>query len=89
VTDIPPGARQAQVRFSGVQRNTACLFHLRIGADYEEPAGGWRPVKVTYLWEEGGVEKKDVHVARGPRESWTITCAGAPRTKSIVLELDR
>ena len=88
VGDVPAGTRQALVRWSGAQRNTTCLFSLRIGADYKEPAGGWRPVKITYVWEEGGIEKRDVHVAAKPEETYTITCQAAPEMKSVILELE-
>ena len=53
-------------------RDTTCLFSLRIDADYREPRGGFAPVKVTYVWQEDGVEKRDVHVARQPEESYVI-----------------
>jgi len=86
-SDVPAGARQAQVKLLGRQRNTACIFDLRIDADYKEPSGGFRPVKVTYVWEEGGAEKKDVHVAQKPNETYTINCAGKPTMKSLALEL--
>ena len=61
LSDVPAGTRQAQIRFRGRQRNTTCLFLVRIDADYLEPHGGFRPVKVTYVWEEGGIEKRDIH----------------------------
>ncbi len=87
VSDVPPHTKAAVVRWVGTQRNTTCLFLLRIDADYAQPQGGFRPVKVTYVWEEGGLEKKDVHVARSPQETYKITCKGKPAMKSIVLEL--
>ena len=89
VTDdqVPAGTRQALVRFSGQQRNTCTLFLVRIDADYKQPAGGFRPVKVAYAWEEGGIEKKDEHIARGPQDTWKIKCDGKPEMKSIVVEL--
>ena len=87
VSDVPAGARQAHVRWSGVQRNTTCLFGLRIDADYKAPAGGFRPVKVTYVWEEAGVEKKDVHVAAKPAETYKINCGTTPEMKSLIVEL--
>jgi hypothetical protein len=87
VGDVPPGAKSAQVRYAGQQRNTTCLFDLRIDADYKEPNGGFRPVKVTYVWDENGAEKKDVHVAQKAEETYTINCAGKPAMKSIVLEM--
>ena len=87
VSDVPAGTKAAQVRFSGVERNTTCLFTVRIDADYKEPNGGFRPVKVTYVWDEGGTEKKDVHVAQKPDETYTINCAAKPTMKSLVVEL--
>jgi hypothetical protein len=85
--DVPPATRAALVRFSGVQRNTCCLFLARIDADYHEPHGGFRPVKITYLWEEGGIEKRDVHIAARAAETYTIRCESKPQMKSILLEL--
>jgi hypothetical protein len=61
---------------------------VRIDADYKQPHGGFRPVKITYVWEEGGLEKKDVHVAANPAESYKITCPSKPEMKSITLELE-
>jgi hypothetical protein len=84
---VPAGTRQALVRFAGTQRNTTCLFDYRIDADYKEPYGGFRPVKVVYRWEENGQAKEDEHVARKPQETYTITCAVKPRMKSITVEL--
>jgi len=86
LADVPPGTRDALVRFSGRQRNTTCLFQVRIDADYRQPAGGFAPVKVTYVWEENGQERKDVHVARAAEETYTLRCAARPLMKSIVLE---
>jgi hypothetical protein len=63
------------------------LQNTRIDADYTEPNGGFRPVKITYQWEEGGQPKQDVHIARQPGETYTITCAAKPTMKSIALEL--
>jgi hypothetical protein len=88
VSDVPAGTREARVRWSGTSHNTTCLFLARIDADYRQPHGGFRPVKVTYAWEEGGIEKKDVHVATGPAETYTITCTSKPAMKSITLELE-
>lgn len=86
VGDVPAGTRQALVRFSGQQRNVACLFQVRIDADYRPPNGGFAPVRVTYVWEENGQERKDVHVARAAEESWSIRCGAKPLMKSILLE---
>ncbi|MCY3022843.1 MAG: hypothetical protein NTW87_28010 [Planctomycetota bacterium] len=87
VSDVPAGTKAAQVRFVGEQRNTLCLFDFRIDADYKEPNGGFRPVKITYVWDEGGTEKKDVHVAQKPEETYTINCAAKPTMKSLIVEL--
>ncbi len=87
VSDVPAGTRSAQVRYHAIGRNTLALTNARIDADYQEPAGGFRPIQVTYVWEEGGLEKKDVHVARSPAETYTITCESTPVMKSLVVEL--
>ncbi len=87
VSDIPSNTKKALIRWRGEERNTTCLFSLRIDADYRQTHGGFRPVKITYLWNENGVEKKDVHVAAKPRETYTIRCQAKPEMKSIALEL--
>jgi hypothetical protein len=84
---VPAGTRAAQLRFSGCQGNTTCMFDLRIDADYKEPAGGFRPVKVTYVWSEAGQEKKDEHVCRTPDDAWVINCAPGTVAKSYMVEL--
>jgi hypothetical protein len=85
--DVPTGVRQALVRYTGTNRNATGILNFRIDADYREPFGGFRPVRVTYTWEEDGQQKQDVYVARKPRETYTIRCAAKPVMKSIVLEL--
>jgi hypothetical protein len=87
VEDVPADTREALVRWSGQQYNTTCVFNLRIDADYTEPRGGFRPVKVTYRWSEAGADKENVHIAESPDEIYEIECAGQPRMKSIILEL--
>ena len=87
VDAIPPGTTSALVRFSGTQRNTTCMFAYRIDADYRQPGGGFRPVKVTYTWLENGRVRRDVHVAEKPQETYKITCEASPVMKSIELEL--
>ncbi|HYF51759.1 MAG TPA: FecR domain-containing protein [Planctomycetota bacterium] len=86
-TEIPGGSRDVLVRMYGVQKNTTRIFDLRIDADFKEPAGGFRPVKITYNWEENGAPKRHVHVAATPKETYEINCAVTPVMKSIVLEL--
>jgi hypothetical protein len=85
--DVPAGTREAKVRFSGTSRNATGIINFRIDADYKEPAGGFRPVKVTYRWEEDGKAKEQVFVAKKSEETWTVTCASKPAMKSIVMEL--
>jgi hypothetical protein len=87
VSDVPAKTRSALVRFAGTNRNATGLLNFRIDADYREPHGGYRPVKVTYAWEENGQAQSHVHVARSPNETFAITCASRPTMKSIRLEL--
>ena len=87
LTDVPPGTRAALVRYRGTGVNTIALCNARIDADYKEPAGGFRPVQVTYVWEEGGLEKRDSHVAKSPDETYVIKCEATPVMKSLILEL--
>lgn len=88
VENVPSGTRKALVRFVGQQRNTTCLFSLRIDADYIEPFGGFHPVKVTHIWEEGGVEKRRTFFARKAQETFVINCDSTPTMKSLILELE-
>ena len=86
--DIPSGAKAAEIKWAGTAANNATLIlNQRIDADYAIPNAGFRPVKTTYQWEEGGIEKRDVHVAKAPQETYTITCGEKPVMKSITLEL--
>ena len=85
-SDVPAGARAAMVKFEGKEVNTACLFGLRIDVDYKEPHGGFRPVKITYVWDEGGRQKTHVHVARQPRETYTIDCGPRAVVQSFTVE---
>jgi len=86
VADVPNAATSALVRFTGTRHDTAMLFNVRIDADYEEPQGGWRPIKVTYVWEENGLEKRDAHVALQPEDHWIIRCDARPVMKSLIVE---
>ena len=86
-SDVPAGVREVKVRYAGTSRNTTGFLNLRIDADYREPAGGFRPVKVTYRWDEDGKAKEQVFVAKKPDETWTLSCDAKPVMKSIVMEL--
>jgi len=83
-SDVPAGSREAQIKIAGVQKNTAAIFDMRIDADYEEPNGGFRPVKVTYVWEEDGKEKKDEHVCKTAEDAWTIPCGPKTVARSYI-----
>ena len=85
--DVPAGTRAAQVRLVGKQANTAFIFDWRIDADYTEPAGAFRPVKITYEWQEDGHPKGDVHVVKSPSETYTINCGPKTVVKSFAMEL--
>ncbi len=63
--EIPPSTKAALVRYAGTSRNATGIFNFRIDADYREPAGGFRPVKVTYTWEEEG-KPRQAHSHRPP-----------------------
>jgi hypothetical protein len=84
-TPFPP--RRGLVRWSGTRRDTTAIYDFRIDADYREPHGGFRPVKVTYRWEEGGKPKEHVFVARRAEEMYHVVCPAEPMMKAIILEL--
>jgi hypothetical protein len=86
--DVPPGTRKALVRFAGTSRNATGLLNFRIDADYREPHGGFRPVKVTLTWQESGKPRQQVHIARDHEERFEIVCASQPVMKAIVVELE-
>jgi hypothetical protein len=89
VGEVPAHTREALVRYTGTQVNTAAILNFRIDADYLEPHGGFAPVEVTYVWEENGAVKRDVHAASKPDESWVIHCAAPPVMKSLTVERRR
>jgi hypothetical protein len=84
---VPPGTRSARVKFAGTSRNATGILNFRIDADYREPDGGFRPVKVTYRWDENGAAKERVFVAKKPQETWTVDCAAKAAMKSYAVEL--
>jgi len=87
LSEIPPGARSVLVRLAGTQRNTTGILDLRIDADYLEPHGGFAPVKITYVYNEGATEKRNTHTTTHQNDTYTINCADKPALKSITLEL--
>jgi len=84
--DVPAGARRALVRFAGGRAGGAIMVEFRIDADYALMHGGFRPVAVTYLWQEAGERRRHEHVAREPEETYTIECGEAPVMRSLVME---
>ena len=50
-------------------------------------AGGFKPVKITYAWDEAGQSKSDTHVARSATDSYSIKCGSKAVVKSYTLEL--
>jgi hypothetical protein len=86
-SEIPPGTKEALIRFAGTQINAVCMFGFHIDADYKQPSGGFRPVKITYTWDEKGESKQDVHIATKEHDTYNINCAAKPDLKAIVLEL--
>jgi hypothetical protein len=87
--DVPAGKKEAKIKFAGVQRNTACIFDLRMDVDYKEPQGGFRPVKVSYVWDEGGQTRQDEHICKTPQETWNIQCGPKTVAKTVTVELAR
>lgn len=87
IDGVPPGTEKALLRLVGQCYNTTMLFGLRIDADYQQPHGGFRPVKITYVWDEAGQEKRHVHVAAKPQETYTIVCGPKTVVKSFSVEL--
>jgi hypothetical protein len=85
-TEVPSGAKGALVRLAGQQSNTLGILDLRIDADYLEPHGGFTPVKVIYVWDENGAERRDVHVSQAANETYAIECATKPVLKSLIVE---
>jgi hypothetical protein len=87
VNDVPTATKQAQVRLAGTQKGTTLVFDLRIDADYKEPAGGFKPVKISYAWDEAGQAKSDVHVVKSDNETFIIKCGANATVKSYTMEL--
>jgi hypothetical protein len=85
-TDIPKGATKALVRYTGNKADTLLIFNLRIDADYRPANAAFAPIKITYLYEENGAEKKSEHIATKPEASYTLHCDSKPTMKSIILE---
>ncbi|MCL2647654.1 MAG: hypothetical protein FWD61_11705 [Phycisphaerales bacterium] len=86
--DIPPHTKSAKIRWQGFGgSNGVMIFNLRIDADYQLPASGFRPVKVTYLYDEAGAAKTNEWIVTKPADTKKIHCDVKPTMKSIILEL--
>ena len=88
IKDVPAGTKSVWVKHAGYGGgNGVMLFNQRIDAHYKLPSAGFRPVKITYVWEEGGIEKKDEHIAKQAADTYKIKLDGKPDMKSIIMEL--
>jgi hypothetical protein len=87
ISDVPSGVREARLRFSGTEYNTLMMFALRIDADYRQHHGGFRPVKIRYVWDEDGQEKQHEHVAMTPEDRYTISCGPKTVVRSFSVQL--
>jgi hypothetical protein len=87
VSSIPKGTRELKVKLTARQVMAVCMFGLRMDVDYKQPHGGFRPVKITYTWEENGQVKTNEHVVKSAAESYVIKCGPKTVCKSISLEL--
>jgi hypothetical protein len=56
-------------------------------ADYKEPAGAFKPVKITYTWDENGQTKTNEYVAKEAKAKYTIECGKGARVKSFAMQL--
>jgi hypothetical protein len=86
-SNVPAGTRAAKVRFAGKQSNATLLFDVRIDADYKEPNAAFKPVKITYVWDEGGQPKSHTHLAKSENDAFAITCGANAVVKSYTMEL--
>jgi hypothetical protein len=87
VTEVPRGTKRALVRYRNDAKGSPVIFHLRVDADYAEPAGGFAPVEILYEWQENGVAKKDRHVATKADDTYVIRCESKPTMTAISLRL--
>jgi hypothetical protein len=87
IDNLPAGTKAAKVKISGTQKNTAVLWDFAINADYKEPAGEFKPVKITYTWDESGQTKTAEHIAKSPQDAFDITCGPKAVVKSFAMQL--
>lgn len=85
-TGLEPGATRALVRYAFDGPGTLGIFVFRIDVDYTDTTASSRPVKVTYAWEEKGVERQHEQVISRYPTSYAIDAASAPLMKWIRVE---
>jgi len=83
---LAPGTTRALVRYAFEGSGTLGIFVFRIDVDYTDPAAGSRPVKVTYAWDENGMERRHEQVISRYPTSYAIDAASAPLMKWIRVE---
>ena len=66
-------------------RRVGVVSHVKVLSDKVADVSSLEAWKKSFI--KDGREKKDVHVARSPRETYKITCTSKPTMKSISLEL--
>ena len=69
------------------QASTSLLFDLQICTDYKEPAGEFKPVKITYTWDEAGQANTAEHIAKTPQDAFNITCGPKAVVRSFAMQL--
>ena len=84
------GHPPAQVRYRGIGEEHARADTMPASTPTTRSRpGGFRPVQVTYVWEEGGWRRRTSTSARSPAETYTIACESTPVMKSLIVELVR
>jgi hypothetical protein len=85
---VPPGTKQALLRYELTGNNTIGVMSFRADADYRDPlAGTFRPFDVVHRWKENGVEKsKRVTVSRLPF-TYQIDAAAEPEMVAVSYEM--
>jgi probable HAF family extracellular repeat protein len=98
VTDIPPGVRTVLFKYQ-IQgsdwSHPSGLFAVRMEADHTPPAGGSKPVDVTFRWKEVRADRALVdrsykqHVATFP-STYTIDVGGSdhPIMESLTVNVE-
>jgi hypothetical protein len=88
-TDIPPGTRQALLRYELTGQNTIGIFSFRVDADYRDPlvVQAFRPFAVTHRWRENGQEKTHREAVTRLPHRYSIETGAAPEMVSVSYEM--